>query len=59
MPTAKNGLQILNLHPKKYIFREKNTPIFNANLLEKFQKEYYNNIPTATNTTIITTVSSA
>ena len=37
MPTAKNELQILNLHPKKYIFQEKNTPFFNANLLEKFQ----------------------
>ena len=35
MPTAKNGLQILN--PKKYILQEKNTPFFNANLLEKFR----------------------
>ena len=25
MPTPKNGFQILNLHPKKDIFKEKNT----------------------------------
>ena len=30
----KNGFHSLNLHPKKYIFKE--YPFFNANLLEKF-----------------------
>ena len=35
MPTAKNVFQILNLHPKKYIFQEKNTHFLNANLLFK------------------------
>ena len=35
MPTAKNGFHILNLHPKKYVFKKKLT-FFNANLLEKF-----------------------
>ena len=34
MPTAKNGFQILNLHPKKCIFQKK-YPFFDANLLEK------------------------
>ena len=34
IPTAKNGFQILNLHPKKHVF--KILPSFNANLLEKF-----------------------
>ena len=32
----KNGFTILNLHPKKYIFKK--IPFFNANLLQsKFQ----------------------
>ena len=35
MQTAKNEFHIFNLHPKKYIFKKKNT-FFNANLLEKF-----------------------
>ena len=35
MPTAKNGLQIRNLHPKKHIIKK--TPFFDANLLEKFR----------------------
>ena len=36
MPTAKNGLQILDLHPKNIYFKKK-YHFFNANLLEKFQ----------------------
>ena len=31
-----NGFHILNLHPKKYVFKK--IPFSNANLLEKFQK---------------------
>ena len=38
MPTAKNGFHILNLHPKKYIFKK---TFLNANLLEKFQRASY------------------
>ena len=37
MPTAKNGFHILNLHPKKYVFKKK---VFNTNLLEKFLSTY-------------------
>ena len=37
MPTAKNGFHILNLHPKKCVFKKKKYPFFNADLLEKFQ----------------------
>ena len=32
MPSAKKGIHIPNLHPKKYILKKKN--FFNANLLE-------------------------
>ena len=35
MPTAKNGFDIINLLPKKYIFKKKKTFFLNANLLEK------------------------
>ena len=35
MPTAKNGFHILNLHPKKYIFKKK--LLLNANLIENSQ----------------------
>ena len=38
MPTAKNGFRILNLHYKKYIF--KNSPLFNGSLLEKYRNQY-------------------
>ena len=37
MPTAKNGFHILNLHPK-YMYLK--IPFFNANILEKFQKQF-------------------
>ena len=36
IPTAKNGLHILKLHPKKHVISKTNTPFLNANLLEKF-----------------------
>ena len=36
IPTAKNGFQILNLLPKKHVFKQ--IPFFDANLLEKFRK---------------------
>ena len=37
IPTAKNGFQILNLHPKNIYLKK----ILNANLLEKFRKFMY------------------
>ena len=37
IPTAKNGFQILNLHPKKHALKKKYL-FFNANLLEKNPK---------------------
>ena len=37
MPTAKNGFQIRNLHPKNIYFKIKSTFLLNANLLEKFR----------------------
>ena len=33
MPTAKNGFQILNLHPKKHVFKK--VPFFNAYEMQK------------------------
>ena len=35
MPTAKNGLQILNLHPKKHVMKKKKK--CNAYLLDEFR----------------------
>ena len=37
MPTAKDEFHILNLHPKKYLFKKINTHFYNANLLEKLR----------------------
>ena len=36
MPTAKNRFQILNLHHKKHIFKEKNTFLMPQNYVDKF-----------------------
>ena len=36
MPTPKNGFQILNLHPKNHIFKEKKYPFFNVLLPEYY-----------------------
>ena len=36
MLTAKNGFQILNLHPKKLYFKNKSTRLFNAYKVKKF-----------------------
>ena len=40
MPTPKNGFQILNLHPKKHIYKEKKNLFFNV-LLPKYYRFLY------------------
>ena len=44
MPTPKNGFQILNLHFKKHVFKEKKYPFFNV-LLPKALSITEINIP--------------
>ena len=47
MPTTKNRFQVLNLHPKKHIIKEKKYFFFDASKLDKFHKfsnERCNNI---------------
>ena len=50
MPTAKNGFQILNLHPKKHVFKKK-YPFFmyfclsNTKFLKLFSPQYFPVMP--------------
>ena len=42
MPTAENGFLILNLHPKKYIFKDNNLflmPIYQKNSIPLIAKD--------------------